>query len=288
MEVLFYFFLIIIISAALRWLPHLVAPHGVGVDHWYWKAYIEEYRENKHLPPSLPKYLLEIHQWYPPLFPLLMARLPKSVFDNNSHLLAIGIDLMRLALLMINAYLLGGGLNSLIGAGVVYALTPILISYNVQLNPRGLGALFLDIIVLLLIWLIWHEGMLWCWIWVVLASGLLLLTHKMTTQLFWFVSITLGLWFQDWRLLMMVPLSIVSALILSKGFYLNVLKAHWDIVSFWNRNWRWLTAHPIRESPLYNDLANENTTKYFKPGWRGLIHRLQYLIGLNPWDGPFS
>ena len=116
MEVSFYFFSIIVFSAALRWLPHLIAPHGVGIDHWYWKAYIEEYRENRSFPPSLPQFLLDRHQWYPPIFPLLMAKLPKGVFDKNSHLIAIGIDLLRLAFLMIAAYLLGGKLNSLIGA----------------------------------------------------------------------------------------------------------------------------------------------------------------------------
>ena len=127
MEISFYFFSIITISAVLRWLPHFIAPHGVGVDHWFWKAYIEEYRDKRQFPPSLPQFLLDSHQWYPPLFPLLIARLPKSVFDNKSHLIAISIDLMRLALLMMAAYLLGGKVNSLIGAGVVYALTPIVV-----------------------------------------------------------------------------------------------------------------------------------------------------------------
>ena len=220
MEVSFYFLSIIIFSAALRLLPHLIAPHGVGVDHWFWKVYIEEYRENGRFPPVLPQFLLDSHQWYPPIFPMLMARLPQSLFDRNSHYMAVGIDLMRLSLLMVAAYLLGGKINSLIGAGVVYALTPILVSYNVQLNPRGLGALFLDIIVLLLVWLLWHEGAFWGWVLVAFVSGLLLLTHKMTTQLFWFLSIASGVWFQDWRLMMLVPLSIVSALILSKGFTL--------------------------------------------------------------------
>ena len=283
MEVSFYFFSIIVFSAALRWLPHLISPHGVGIDHWYWKAYIEEYRENRSFPPSLPQFLLDSHQWYPPIFPLLMAKLPKEVFDKNSHLIAIAIDLLRLALLMSAAHLLGGKINSLIGAGLVYATTPILISYNVQLNPRGLSALFLDILVLLLVWLIWHDGSIWGWVLVALVAGSLLLTHKMTTQLFWFLCITSGLWFQDWRLLMLVPLSILSALILSKGFYLNILKAHWDIVTFWNRNWRWLSSHPVLESPVYGKSDYETPKKYFFSGVKGFFRLIGYLIGFNPW-----
>ena len=97
MEVWFYFFAIIISGAILRYLPHLIAPLGVGVDHWFWKAYIEEYRKTKRFPPDLPQFLLDQHQWYPPLFPLIMARLPEVLFDRFSHILAIGIDLIRLA-----------------------------------------------------------------------------------------------------------------------------------------------------------------------------------------------
>jgi hypothetical protein len=283
MEVWFCFFAIIIFSAILRYLPHVIAPLGMGVDHWFWKAYIEEYRKNKRFPPVLPQYLLDQHQWYPPLFPLIMARLPDFLLDRFSHILAIVIDLIRLALLMTAAYMLTGRVNSLIGAGIVYSLTPILISYNVQLNPRGLGALFLDVIVLLLVWLIWLDGPLWIWAVVTFVSGLILLTHKMTTQLFWFLCIFAGVCFYDWRLVMLVPLSIVSALIMSKGFYFNVFKAHRDIVSFWDRNWRWLTVHPILESPVYRNPGYETPTKYFRTGVKGLARRLLYLLGFNPW-----
>jgi hypothetical protein len=283
MEVWFNFFAIVIFGTILRYLPHLIAPLGVGIDHWFWKAYIEEYRKNKRFPPVLPQFLLDQHQWYPPLFPLIMARLPEVLLDRFSHVLAIGIDLIRLALLMIAAYMLTGRINSLIGVGIAYSVTPILISYNVQLNPRGLGALFLDVIVLLLVWLIWHDGPLWGWGLVAFVSGLILLTHKMTTQLFWFSCLFAGVLFYDWHLVMLVPVSIVSALILSKGFYLNVFKAHWDIVSFWNRNWRWMTGHPVLESPIYGTPSYETPEKYFRPDVKGLVRRLQFLLGFNPW-----
>ena len=270
-------------SVMLRLLPHLVAPQGIGVDHWYWKAYIEKYRTTGKFPPDLPQYLLEQHQWYPPVFPLLMAILPETVFEKYSHILAVFIDLFRMILLMLAAYWFTGRINSVLAVGLVYSITPILIMYNVQLNPRGLGALFLDVIVLLLIWLIWHDGPFWCWGLVVLVSGLILLTHKMTTQLFWFSCTFGGVLFYDWRLVMLVPLSIVSALILSKGFYFNVFKAHSDIVSFWNRNWRWLTGHPVLESPIYGTPGYETPGKYFCAGVKGLARRLQYLFGFNPW-----
>lgn len=283
MEIWFYFITLIILSTSLRICPHFIAPRGVGVDHWYWKAYIEEYQKNKCLPPALPQFLLEKYQWYPPLFPVLISMLPKSLFDQNSKFLAIGLDQMRMAILMSIAYLLTDSLNSLIGAGVTYALTPILISYNAQLNPRGLAALFLDIIVLLLVWLVWHDGMLFGWALMVITSGLLLLTHKMTTQLFWFLCITGSIVFQDWRLAMLVPASIMTALILSRGFYFKILRAHWDIVSFWNRNWNWMAGHPVMDSVIYREPGYKESTKYFRSGIKGMAHCLKYLVGFNPW-----
>ena len=81
--------LVLIIAFMLRYLPHVLAPLGIGVDHWYWREYIEKYRRDRQFPPELPQYLLETHQWYPPFFPLLLAHLPASIFDRFSHLLAI-------------------------------------------------------------------------------------------------------------------------------------------------------------------------------------------------------
>ena len=74
-----------IFSAVLRLLPHFIAPHGVGVDHWFWKAYIEEYRKNGVFPPVLSQFLLDVYQWYPPLYPLALSKLPKKFFDQYSY-----------------------------------------------------------------------------------------------------------------------------------------------------------------------------------------------------------
>jgi hypothetical protein len=70
---------------------------------------------------------------------------------------------------------------------------------------------------------------------------------------------------------------------LSKGFYVKVLRAHWDIVRFWYRNWPWISVHPIRESPIYGIPSYETPTKYFASGFKGLFRRLLYIIGFNPW-----
>jgi len=269
-------------AVALRWLPHLVAPDGIGVDHWFWKAYIETYRRTKQFPPHLPQFLLDREQWYPPLFPLLMAYLPPALFERYAYVVALGIDLLRMALLMgIGRLVLGPGW-AVAAAALFYAATPILISYNTQLNPRGLAALFLDIaIVLIYLWTL-DRGSIWLLGGAILLSGAVPLTHKMTTQLMWFLCLATAAVTQSWWPLAVIPVSIGAATIMSGGFYWKVLRAHADIVAFWYRNWRWIGAHPVRESPLYAGPDTHSSRAYFAGGWKGLLRRAQFLLGFNP------
>lgn len=258
----------------------------MGVDHWFWKTYIETYRETGQFPPVLPLYLLDEHQWYPPLFPLLMAKLPPNIFNKHSQLLAVAIDLVRMVLLLLVLfYLFHGSTLILLIAGLVYATMPRLISYNTQLNPRGLGAFFLDSAVVLAIWIYFFHGPLWAWVLVLFLSGLILLTHKMTTQLFWFLCLGAALFSRDWHFLLFLPLSVLAAAILSKGFYFKVLRAQWDIVAFWYRNWPLMHADPLKESPLYGIPGYSSPSKVFKPGTSYLVKMLASMFAPQetPW-----
>jgi hypothetical protein len=274
---------LLLLAAALRGLPHLLAPQGAGVDHWFWKSYVETYRRDRVFPPVLHQYMLDEHQWYPPFFPMLLARLPPQVFDRYSHVVAMVIDLVRMMLLLGAAYWQSGGnLRVIAIAGLIYATIPIQTSYNIQLNPRGLGALMLEIVLLLLLALSALGGSAWLWVPVVALSGLILLTHKMTTQVFWFIVCGTALLYQDWTLLLLIPGSIATALLLSGGFYVNVLRAHVEIVAFWNRNWRWIGADWLRESPIYGDSSYERPEKLHRTGIRGVLWQLYVLFGFNP------
>ncbi len=279
---------VVLLALGLRFAPLSFSTRGAGIDHWYWKSYIDTYRRDKRFPPSLPQYILEDHQWYPPLFPLLLSELPAGVFDRFDTLIAIAIDLVRLLILLAVAYWQSSGAVSVIAiAGLLYATTPILVSYNVQLNPRGLAALMLDCLLILLLVQLDLHGPWWAWPIIAVLSGLILLTHKMTTQLFWFLVFGTSLIYRNWLLLLLIPSSVAAALILSRGFYVKVLRAHWDIVSFWNRNWRWIGADLIRESPIYGDGTHERTQKLHRRGVTGVLQQIVTLFSFNPaaWIG---
>ncbi|NLX01644.1 MAG: hypothetical protein GXY40_03835 [Syntrophomonadaceae bacterium] len=254
-----------------------------GVDHWYWKAYIETYKRDKQFPPVLPQYVLDEFQWYPPLFPLFIALLPVKVFNVLSQWIAIGIDLLRMIfLLFVVAWLSQGNMQAVCIAGLIYATTPILISYNIQLNPRGLGALFLDLLIVLVMYWYLLGGTDYLLIPVILLSGLILITHKMTTQIFWFLCLSTFIITLDYKFLLLVPVSVIAALLTSKGFYWKVLRAHWDIMTFWYRNWPWLQAHPIKESPVYGGDGYETPTTFHRKGWNGFVQHIRYMAGFNP------
>jgi hypothetical protein len=271
------------LAVVLRMLPRWLSPQGAGVDHWFWKTYVETYRVTRVFPPVLPQYRLDEQQWYPPLFPLLLAALPPRVFDAYSHLIAIVIDLLRMLLLLWVAHWQSdGNLAVLAIAGLIYATIPIQTSYNIQLNPRGLGALMLEVVLVLMLWFYVSGDGWWVWVPIAVLSGLILLTHKMTTQLFWFIILGTAAVYRQWWLLLLIPASMVAAYLLSGAFYAKVAKAHWDIVAFWNRNWRWIGADWLRESPIYGDGAYERPEKLHRSGLKGRVWQLYVLFGFNP------
>lgn len=273
---------LLVLAYLVRAVPGWLSPRGLGTDHWYWKTYIDEYRRTKRFPPDLPQYVLEDAQWYPPLFPLVMARLPPAMFDRWSSQIAIYVDLLRMVLLLSIAFWqTGGDWTVVLVAGLVYATTPIQISYNVQLNPRGLAAIMLDIALIAILW-VYEGGSSVLWVVVVAMVGLLPLTHKMTTQLFWFLVLGTAVIYRWWELLALIPVSMVAAMVISRGFYAKVLRHHWDIVTFWNRNWPWIGADPVRESPIYGDGRYERANKLHKAGLRGVLWHGYILFGFNP------
>lgn len=272
---------VLALAAAVRIVYVHSAGAGFGGDRWYWRAYVEEVRTQRRFPPRLERYLLDDGHWYPPLFPLLLCALPRAAFDRGERWLALAIDLGRMALLMAVAWFMGtGGVAGMLAAGLAYAATPIVIGYNAQLNPRGLAALLLDALALALI--AGGGASPGLVIAVSVLGGAILLTHKMTTQLLVFLSVAGSLLAWDPRLLLIPIAAVAVAFLASGGFYARVLRAHADIVAFWDRNWPWLFCHPIRDSPVYARGEPPSPTALHRDDLGGVARRLASLAGFAP------
>lgn len=275
--------MVFIFSAVIRLVPLKLSGGNGGVDQWTWRAIIDEMRNGSGLPVSLDKFLLDEKQWYPPLFQWILGRLPAKIYDEYASLVAVVLDLARAALVILTVWVFSSSVVAVLIAGFIYAITPLLITYNMQLNPRGMGAIFLDIILLGALNFFYLEG---SWVWLVvlvLSSGLVLISHKMTTQLLWFIVLSWALFSFNPLCLIVIPVSVLVALVLSGGYYRFVALAHWDIVRFWFKNWRWSGSHPVLESPIYGEVGYESPSKFYRRGWFAWWRRLSFVVGFNPW-----
>jgi hypothetical protein len=253
-----------------------------GVDHWFWKKYVQEVHSGGVFPPAIPQYLLDEQQWYPPLFPFLLTMIREEYIDRFGRYFSALVDMVRFVLVVgivgnISQY----DEKSILICACMFAVTPILVSYNFQLNPRIIASLLFDLIT----FFIFQYGIgfsLNLILGVGFLGGLLLLTHKMTSQLFVVLCLGLGIIQKSWFIALIPVFSILWATILSGGLYLKVLRAHFDILLFWTRHSNLLGAHPLKESPLYGVPGYVSPGRVFQPGLKSVFYRVfSYFAG--PW-----
>ncbi|HEV7662760.1 MAG TPA: hypothetical protein VGQ62_04435, partial [Chloroflexota bacterium] len=109
-----------------------------GVDTWYYLASAEAIRKQRRLPISLPQYLLHDRQEsYPAVFPLFLAALPQAWLKRYFWLVSPLIDCIQLVLLYLLAFRLTDSVLAAGTAGLIYAVTPQLISETRNLNGRA-------------------------------------------------------------------------------------------------------------------------------------------------------
>lgn len=261
--------------------------HG-AVDHYYWILAARAYRTQRGLPVRIEnKYLLEDErQAYPPGFGAFLALFPDALLRSpRSAWLMVAIDAATLAVLLGVAVVLALPAWSLAAVTAVHGLAPVLAAYNTQLTSRGLGNLALVIALLAQAGAVSVSGApaLVLWLVAIAATAGVILTHKMTTQLMlalwpaW--ALTLG---SLWALLV-PPFGLAAATaITGPSFQRLQWRAHGEIVAFWHRNWRFLGAHPFRQSPIYGDPERPAPTAFHQPGLAGAARHALLAFGYLP------
>jgi len=270
---------LIAIGIGIRFRPLWINP-SLGVDHWYWLLCAEDVKKRRKLPPKLPYFMLEIEeQWYPPLFAGLLALLPIRFLEKNGGKISQLIDLLN-GLLIFELVLWANG-NMMVAflSSFSYIIAFLPMSYNFQLQPRALANLFLTLAMIGL-WFYVDTGSLAIWGGVLVISLILLFLHKMTVQMWVVYLLGFGVLVWDWKILLLIPASVLLALIISKGFYIKMLKAHWDIVSFWNENIHFLGSHQYYESPIYNK-EDSKSAYWRRRSLRRLFSRLMFIPYYN-------
>lgn len=263
----------------------LIGREPGGVDAWYYLSYARAFRKSPGLRVPLPQYLLQDEtQSYAPVFPSLLGLLPERFLARHYWVVSPAVDCLTLLLLILLSLRLTGDATAALLAGLVYAVSPTMISETRALSPRSFGVLVHAISVVLLIRALMGppEGL---WIAAALFAGAIVFLSSATAMAsYLFVAAALTLWFQDPRALLLAVASMAVAFALSLGHLGRVFANYAHAVRFWIRHRRRFGSHPILDSPLYGGPRPSADARPRDPGFmgQGLAPQMLRLLGENP------
>ena len=267
-----------------------------GVDTWYYLASVEAIRRQKRLPISLPQYLLhDTTESYPPVFPIFLALLPQRWLRSYFWLVSPLIDTVHLLLLYVLSYRLTDSLLASGVAGLIYAVTPQLISETRNLNGRAFASLLLTVTMLVLLRSVLPEPGITArlfgpnefglWVIAVVLVAVLYNTHTSTTIAFLVSTLTLSIVFGEPRFVLAGLLGLPLAIALSGGYYLRVIMNHVHAARFWMRNVHLTRAHQVEDSPVLsrtNGAARTRSRGLYRGSLRSVLWLGARLVGENP------
>lgn len=274
---------IVALAFALRIGVHSGRQPG-GVDTWYFLAYADAIRRRPGLDVRLPQYLLQDErQSYPPLFPSLLALMPRGWLGRSFWVVSPVVDCLHLLLLYFVTFRLTASLAVAALAALAYACTPHLVSETRSLSARPFGALLHSVaMICLLKYALGGGGFGWLAAATFSGAALFLASAAMAAA-YGVVCATLTLVFVDARYLAVASAALASAFVLSGGRYASVVRNYLHAVGYWRRNRHVYGAHPVRHSPVYGSGARAPAVPE-RAGFLGgsAAQQLLRLVGENP------
>lgn len=250
-----------------------------GCDAYYFLLTAEAFKQKKRLPIHLPGYYLAEpkEQSYPPGFSVFLGLLPNGFLQNCYWLISPALDTVNLLVLFFFLYAYEGLMAGVIAA-LFYLVIPDLAVENASLTSRTLGNLLLSGYFIGLLAYEQSGGFHWLSLSVLMGSAILM-THKMTMQFLLVFSVAYSL--LTWQVvpLALLAVSFAFPFVLLRGFYVEVVRAHFDIVTFWHKHLKHLGAHAIYDSPVYGNPAKSSRRSLFQQPLWVLIGQV---LGRNP------
>lgn len=260
-----------IVSYILQIYPRIFNKY-FGVDVWTLLIEIDLIRKNNHTVPrqKIKKgFIIDGYFDYPPLFLILLSFLPKKLLFNIQGFISPFFDaLLNFAIFFI-VYLMTESVVFALMAQLIYTTIPVAALENSALLPRSLGySLFMLSFFFAITYTTY--GNQTALIASIILASLTLLSHKFATQSLFFVSIFFTLIEKNFTYVGILLVAAIIATILSKGYYVNVLKSHILIIYFWIKNRQNRFAHQV-----YGNISLKKN-----PDLIGIIYKL--LVKLAP------
>lgn len=173
------------------------------------------------------------------------------------------LDAVNMVILLIVASFMSDSPLLLSIVALTYMLTPILETECLTLSSRQLGNLLLTLEAICLFNYI-GTGSPLALIASIIFSALIPMAHKMTMQFLIFFDSVLSLTLLRIEPVAVLALSLLLDFLIFRGYFIKLMKGHYDIVTFWGKNWKHLWAHQVYDSPIYDKNKKRKREKGFK------------------------
>ena len=202
-----------------------------GIDRWRWLLFSKAIRDNSlRTPTYIDRYIFKHRFSYPPLFLKILALIPNKKRENYSYLISPIVSLFEGFLIFFFVLKIS---NSIAAASIslaLYSTTPANIIENFYLNTRCFGQ-FIFTLSIFSIYFYVTEGRLFFA--ALLATCILLNSHRMTLQLYFFSIIAISFYFETLRPLLLLLLSVLICIVITKSQCLVNFKAHYTQLNYY-------------------------------------------------------
>lgn len=250
-----------------------------GVDIWTHLLYLKEYRKQKGIPKKIEDgFLIKGSYDYPPIFIFIMSKFPFKLIQKYEFVFSPFFDGLHILLIFFISFFLTNSIFIAVTAQIIYLLTPIIVLENSSATPRSLGYTLFSLVFLSL-FLFGQNSNIYLILLSVFLGSLIFLSHRFTTQGFLFFSLFFSLINRTPIYVIVFVCSLGLALILSKGFYLEVLKGHIGNLIFWKKNIKYRFYHQIKGN--YND---HKTSDFIFKLYNQFLKFPPFVLSItNPW-----
>jgi hypothetical protein len=237
-----------IISYLLQIYPRFFNKY-FGVDVWTRLIETDIIRKNNYrIPKGVIKkgFIFEGYFDYPPVFILLLSLFSKKNLEKYQGFIAPFFDALLNISVFFIAIQLTNNLHIALLAQFIYTLTPVVVIENSALVPRSIGYLFFSLSFYSILYYSTSTAHpIWFLVLGIIFSTITLLTHRFATQSLLFISIFFSFIDKSFIYLFVYIFSMFLAIVVSRGYYLRVLKVHITNIIFWSKNSSNRFAHQV-------------------------------------------
>lgn len=253
-----------------------------GVDIWTHLLYLQEYHKQKGIPKKIENgFLVKGIYDYPPAFIFILSKFPFTIVEKYEFLFSPFFDFIHLLLIYFISYTITGNVIIALLTQLFYTLTPIIILENTSATPRSLGYTLFTIL-MMSVFMFTTGGQIIYLLLAVLSGTLIFLSHRFTAQGFLFFSIYFSIVQQNIVYLIIFIFTFMLAIVLSKGFYIKVLKGHIGNLVFWYKNIDYRFAHQVK-----GNYAQHKTKDFIFRMYNQFLKFPPFILAItNPWTLP--